>query len=331
MSHARILLTGGSGFVGRAVLRALTEAGAATPLRLLVHRTEPGTAPGPSERFRGDLAEPSSLDGICDSVDTVLHLGGIVSDDPERCDAVNTRGTEALVTLARAAGVRRFLYLSNAAVYGYAVHRNASEDDVVVRPATPVSRSRARAEGPVLAAGGIVLRPLFVYGAGDHRFVPMVVRALRESPFLVDGGRALLSLIAVDDLAAAIVALARLPERAWRPGAYHATDGAALGCREIAAVLAQQLRCPIPRYSLPYAAARLLMRARGTRLLGAARWTPSAAHRLFLIARDHSYDSTRLRQLAGWAPGAPFQVRCPDYLPWYREHLARTEPEHARA
>lgn len=331
MSDGRILLTGSTGFVGRTVLRALTATGATADLRLLVHRAEPEPVAVPAERLRGDLAEPSSLNGMCDGVDTVLHLAGIVSDDPERCDAVNARGTEALVALAYAAGVRRFLYLSNAAVYGYAVHRQATEGDAVVRPATPVSRSRARAERAVLDAGGLVLRPLFVYGTGDTHFVPVVVRALRRAPFLVSGGRARLSLIAVDDLAAAITALVRMPATAWRPGAYHATDGVPIRFRELAEVLAQGFGLHVPARTLPYLAARMLLRARGARLLAARTWTASAAHRLFLVARDHSYDATRLRELTAWAPGAAFPARLPEYLPWYREYLRRTEPEHARA
>jgi len=323
MTGGRVLVTGGAGFVGRAAVRALATAPASPALRLLVHRASPPLGPDRAvEHVTGDLTDPSSLHGLCDGVATVLHLASAVSDDPERCDAVNARGTEALVAAARSADVHRIVYLSTAAVYGYASHRDATEDEVVVAPATPVSRSRARAERAVLEAGGIVLRPLFVYGAGDTRFVPVVVKALRRLPFLVDRGDALLSVIAVGDLAAALAALVLLPDARWHSGAYHATDGVPLAFRELVSVLAGALDVPMPRRSLPYGLARAIVRVRGSRLVGARRWSASAAHRLFLIARDHAYDGARLWTLVGGAPGEPLAAQFAACAPWYRWFLA---------
>jgi len=62
------------------------------------------------------------------------------------------------------------------------VHRGASEAGTRVAPATPVSRSRVAAEDAVLDAGGMVLRPMFVYGTGDTRFLPALARRSPASP-----------------------------------------------------------------------------------------------------------------------------------------------------
>lgn len=320
-----LLVTGGSGFVGSAVVRALRSSPVGSPVRLAVHARPVAGADGAGfECVPVDLADPSSLAGVCDGVGTVLHLASHIGPDSARCEAVNALGTEALVAVARQAGCRRFLYLSSAAVYGYGVHDGATEDEVEVAPATAVSRSRARAEWAVLAAGGVVLRPLFVYGPGDTRFLPVVIAALRRWPFLVDGGRARISVVAVEDLARVVLRVACLPEAAWRPGAFHVTDGVPLAFRELVDRLQSELALSVPRLSLPYPVARLVLRAaaRASRGAPAAEsGAASAMHRLFLVARDHVYDSSRVWGLTGLAPGRPFAEQFARCVPWYARYV----------
>lgn len=329
----RIVVTGGSGFVGRHVVAALLHAPRAHLLRLLVHRTPvpPEVAVG-VELVRGDLGDPTSLAACCEGADTVLHLASHIGDDEAACEAVNARGTKALMAAAREAGARNLLYLSNAAVYGYAVHNGAREDHVRVAPATPVSRSRARAEKAVLEAGGMVLRPLFVYGEGDERFIPVLMRAFMRLPFLPNGGRARLSVVAVDDLAAAIAALAA---SGWAPSesaAHHVTDGCPVTLREIAVILGRSLGVPVPKHSLPYGLARWIVRLGARSAAGGTRWTRSSAHRLFLVSYDHCYDAARLWSLLGSSPGPPLAKRFPAYAAWYarfvpdRPAALRTSP-----
>jgi nucleoside-diphosphate-sugar epimerase len=304
-----LLVTGGTGFIGRHVLRTLRGR---CPVRLLVHdrAPDPGEATG-LEQVRADLADPASLADACRGVERVVHLASHIGDDESRCERVNARGTEALVHRARAAGVRRFLYLSNVAVYGYAVHRGADEATAVAAPATPISRSRVAAERAVLAAGGTVIRPLFVYGEGDTRFLPAIGRALQRLPFLIDDGRARLSVIAVTDLARCITALALgQPDPA---GVFHATDEQPVHFREIVDLVAPLIGKAAPRLSVPYSLGRHLVRLAR---LGRG-WTASDAHRLFLVSHDHFYDSRRLWKTSGLPLPAPMTAQFGDCLAWY--------------
>lgn len=319
--NRRVLLTGASGFIGRAVCEGL-RLGSDRPVRLLLHRRAPETPwPARVDAASGDLALPRTLSGICEGVETVLHIASYIGHDQDRLEAVNVRGTEALVSEARRAGVRSFVYVSSAAIYGYAVHRNAREMDVTVDPATPISRSRVGAEKAVLAAGGLVLRPLFVYGRGDTRFLPVIIRSLERFPFIVAGGRAQLSVISVDDLAAVLIALANdggdVPPR----GVFHAADGHPVRLRDIAGSLADNLGLKRPRYSLPFFIARRVLRAsRRTAFPEASR--ESMRHRLFLVSRDHYYDPARLWDLVSpLKPGPPLPEQLPRYADWYRQCL----------
>ncbi|MEU4093296.1 NAD-dependent epimerase/dehydratase family protein [Streptomyces sp. NPDC026673] len=308
-----VLLTGAAGFTGGAVHRRLRTRG--VELRLLVHRRPP--APDPRARLvRGDLTRPGTLRGVCDGVDTLLHLACAVDeDDPRACDLVNDRGTAALVAEARRAGVRRIVHLSTAAVYGDGPHSGAAEDDLVPAPVSAVSRSRLAGERAVRAAGGVVLRPMFVYGPGDRWLVPHLARTLTALPVTVDGGRARLSLVAVEDLAAAVAALAAAD---WEPvpggEVHHVGHPEPVSVRDLAAALTEHLGVPAAQADITYAEARELLGGR-----------PRALRHLALFGRDHHYDSTGIWRRTGHTPG-DFATRFAAAAPWYRAHLAPLAP-----
>ena len=318
-----LLLTGATGFIGRAVLENLRRRDDVPRARLLLHHRAPDpAAPASYEAVYADLASPETLAGVCDGVDTVLHIATYIGDDRDRLEAVNARGTEALVSLARAAGIRRFLYVSNAALYGYAVHRNAKETDVAVNPASPISLSRARAERAVLERGGLVLRPLFIYGAGDTHFLPVIIRTLNRFPFLINGGRARLSVISADDFAAALVAL--VTDRSPRPlrGVCHVNDGHPVSLREIVWALADCFGSRRPLMGLPLSVAQHALRWSGRSAFPKAS-QESLKHRLYLIAEDHYYDSTKLWDMIGARPGPPLPMQLAKYSGWYSRFLSQ--------
>jgi nucleoside-diphosphate-sugar epimerase len=304
-----VLVTGASGFIGRHVIATLLERAPDASVVATRHTTPLLPSDDRVRVVDCDLGRHAALERLAGGADVVIHLASYIGNDASTSDCVNAAGTAALVRAAMAAGARRVVYASSAAVYGWGVYRGAHEEEVVVAPATAISRSRATAERHVLGAGGIVLRPLFVDGEGDTRFVPQVARALRRIPFLVGGGRARLSFIGVTDLARAIVDLAC--DRRTVRGVFHATDQRPVTFRAVASGVAAVTGVPLPRFSIPYPVARLLLR----RVLASAKdaYVPgdSAWHRVFLVSRDHWYDSSRLWGHLGWNPATSFIDRLP--------------------
>ena len=211
-------LTGGTGFLGTATLAAFKSLD--LELAVGVHRR--ALLPAGQRVVPIEMETGRGFGPLVSGADALVHLATEISENEARCEAIIARGTERLVTEAVDAGVSRLLYVSNAAVYGRGIYCGASETEVLVAPVTPISRARVAAEDAVLAAGGVVLRPLFVYGAGDTRFIPSLMRGTRRLPFLPNGGRALLGTIAVHDLGAVICRMVLC--EAWQPGVYHATD-----------------------------------------------------------------------------------------------------------
>jgi nucleoside-diphosphate-sugar epimerase len=298
-----ILLTGGAGFVGRAALAALLRRDAA--VRVLTHRRAVG---GGSERVSGDLAQPATLHGACDGAAVVVHLASAIDEDEDVCAAVNVRGTDALLAEARRAGVSRIVYLSTAAVYGTGPHRGIPEDGVRPEPVSATSRSRLLAERTVLAAGGIVLRPMLVHGAGDTWFVPALARALSRTPVTVDGGRARLSLVAVEDLAEVIATIALAPEPPPLD-VYHVNHPQPVTVGELHSALSEHLDVPAPVADVDLEAALAVVGA-----------DPRRARQLALVALDHFYESSTVWRHTGLTPGG-FRERLAGHVPWYRRHL----------
>ncbi|MER5872117.1 NAD(P)-dependent oxidoreductase [Streptomyces sp. NPDC002044] len=308
-----IMITGAAGFVGRHVTREAERRGVA--LRLMSHRSPlPGAgtppAPGVHTVVRADLADPASLRGACDGVDVLVHCAAQIGGTAERCEAVNARGTAALVEEARRAGVSRVVHLSTASVYGRGTFRGQRPEDLVRRPGSPTSASRAAAEDAVLAAGGTVLRPHLVYGEGDSWVVPGMARLLRALPGTVEGWSARTSVIAVPDLARALVATALAPAGDLTASVYHAAHPRPVVWNGLLRAVADRAALPWPRRDLTAPQARALLAEHG-----------GQGRELDMITTDHWFDSAPLWSDLGCDPGPGFPGHAADFARWYGEGL----------
>jgi uncharacterized protein YbjT (DUF2867 family) len=186
-----LAITGGTGFVGRHLLRLVTE-------RDMQARALARTAQSPMRRIfwvAGALDQPASLARLVAGADAVIHVAGVVNA-PDRAGfaAGNVAGTQAMIDAARAAGVRRFVHVSSLA---------AREPDL-----SAYGWSKAESEKLVAASGldWTIVRPPAVYGPGDKEMLDLFRMAARGLVALPPGGR--LSVIAAEDLARLLLALA---------------------------------------------------------------------------------------------------------------------------
>ncbi|MFC5117840.1 NAD-dependent epimerase/dehydratase family protein [Amycolatopsis halotolerans] len=247
-----ILVTGATGFIGSAVLRALLARGAA--VRVLARGAVPEWITRSGARIHeGDLTDAAGLAGACTGVATLVHAASRIGGTEEECAEVNDRGTARLLAEARRAGTRRIVYLSTCAVYRDGEHRGAPEDTLDLGPASATSRTRLAGEQQVRAAGGIVLRPHLVYGDGDRHVVPTLVKWLRAVPAWADGGRSRTSVVSSWDLAAVLSAFA-LDPALGRPGeVFHVADPEPVRMRELLEAVCTLLDLPIPSHDRPLA------------------------------------------------------------------------------
>ena len=210
----RVLVTGGTGFIGSHLVEALLARG--SEVCCLVRDTRRlGWIAGLRSvvATRGDLSEASALRECVEGVDLVYHLAGLTrARTPQEFFRVNGAGARHLIEACLRAerGPRRFVHLSSMAAVGPTPMPTACAEDVSPGPVSPYGRSKLQGEAAVLTARGevhvTILRPPVVYGPRDRgvwTFARWVGRGLLPVPA---GPPRSLSLCYVRDLVTALLA-----------------------------------------------------------------------------------------------------------------------------
>jgi nucleoside-diphosphate-sugar epimerase len=271
----KVLVTGASGFVGRAVVAALAAQGDEVHAAIRVppdaggdHATEAAFPRGVTIVRHGDLGAAVDWTGLLSGTDAVVHLAGIAHAGPgipeERYDRVNHRATATLAAAARDAGVSRFVFVSSIrAQTGPAADHVVSEQDTP-RPTDAYGRSKLAAERAVAASGVpfTILRPVLVYGPGVKGNLRALMRLAAlpvPLPFGALEGRR--SLVSLANLASAIGFVLRQPASAGET--YVVADPTPLTIGEIVTALRCGRGKPPGLIAVPQALLRLSLIAVG--------------------------------------------------------------------
>jgi len=220
-SKPLIALTGATGFIGQYLLQELPKRG--YRLRVLLRR--PSTVPMASaSAVVGDLARPQNMSAALADVEAVIHSAGIahaMSGTPE--DDYRVLNTEASVRLARAAlraGVKRFIFLSSIRAQCGPASDHVLSEATEPRPTDAYGRSKLAAEQGLaeIDLDWAALRLVVVYGPGVKGNMEELLRAAR-SPYPLPLGalKAKRSILALENLAAAIDTVLTTPDRLRRP------------------------------------------------------------------------------------------------------------------
>ena len=192
-------VTGGSGFVGRNLIRALRARG--IDVRALARSDAAAAAVefAGASSVRGDLRDVDALSAGPRGCDTVFHGAAVVDEWGPRSlyQQVNVEGTRALLVAARAADVARFVHVSTEAVYadGGPMADFDESRPLPTRPLPRYSESKNLAECAVTAANApgfvtVICRPRLIWGAGDTSVLPKLVEAARAGRLAwIDDGR----------------------------------------------------------------------------------------------------------------------------------------------
>ncbi|MSU33186.1 MAG: complex I NDUFA9 subunit family protein [Pedosphaera sp.] len=194
----KVLITGGSGFVGREVCRQLEAEGYS--YRCL-SRHRPNALPQ-AFWFKGSILDPDALSLSMKGCEAIIHLVGIISESPgQTFERIHIEGTTQVLQAAHRAGIQKILHMSALGARPGAVAR--------------YHRSKWEAEVRVQKSGlkATIFRPSIIYGPGDG-FVTLFAQLGRWSPFLpvIGDGLKRLQPVAVEDVAACFVAALKCSE-----------------------------------------------------------------------------------------------------------------------
>jgi UDP-glucose 4-epimerase len=281
----RVLVTGGSGFIGSHVLDALSAIGHEPVVYDLVpSRHHP---PALYETITGDITDRELTHRAVRGCGAVIHLAAVAdvneaAADPVRADRVNVHGTQMVLEAARREDVSRVVYGSTIWVYGDADTEDATEDTPLAQPTHLYTATKlagemyARAYNAMYGAEHTILRFGIPYGprARPAAVVPSFVqRALKGEALGIAGdGRQTRQFVYVEDLAAGIVA-ALSPEAAGRT--YNLVGAEQTSVLEIADAV-RNVVAPVPIVHVPERPADVSMgRVSGERAATELGWRPA--------------------------------------------------------
>lgn len=282
----KVLVTGASGFIGRATCAELLERG--HDVAAMVRRT--GSEPEGTTAVAGDLTDGESLKAALAEArpECVAHLAAEIGSqrDAKKIGAVNLGGMRDLIDACKAAGSPKVVFVST--VVTGDPKGELLEEDKPLPVETPYGHSKQEGELMLRKSGlpHAIIRPGHVYGAGGWYAEEIVARLRQPGRFAVVGrGDNWWDMVRVEDVAAAIADAA---ERAPDGAVYHVADDDPITMYDFISLTADALGLGKPR-RVPVAVARL-----------AAGAGPVAA-----TVRSARTSNARIKRELGWSPRFP--------------------------
>lgn len=305
----KVLLTGASGFVGRAVCRTLLEAG---------HQVRAVTSSAASQHaLRLELPERSALEDIqvrhdalrstdwqraCEGMELVIHLGARAhvlheaEDDLERLyHRANCEATMALASAAGRAGVRRFVFVSSIGVHGATSGTTPFREGARLQPHSPYARSKLEAERGLQQLSAdqgselVIIRPPLVYGPqapGNFGELSKLVR--RGWPLPLGAVHNQRSLISRGNLANFILTCSLHRNAAGQT--FLVSDDADLSTTELIRGMAQAAGVRARLWPVPVWALRAVGQCAGR------------SEALLRLCANLQIDMSKAREVLGWVP-----------------------------
>jgi nucleoside-diphosphate-sugar epimerase len=253
-------VTGGSGFVGGALIERLRREG--WDVRALA-RSEKAAG-----RVRELGAEPvmGDLDDLrIEDCELAFHAAAKVEDfgDPADFERINVQGTRNVVAACKAGGVRRLVHVGTEAALMAGQPLVNVDESAPLRPDSPVLYSSSKAKAEEIVRGAdietVIVRPRFVWGRGDTSLLPAILELVRSGRFRwVGGGRQLTATTHIDNT---VEGLWLAGTRGPAGGVWFVTDGEPVEFRGFLTALVGTQGVEIPDKSVPPAVANTAARA----------------------------------------------------------------------
>jgi len=322
----KVLVTGSNGFIGSNLCKRLLDEG--YEVNALVRKSSnlsflEGLA---VKLVYGDVTQPETLPEAMEGVENVFHAAGLAADwgPYELFEKVNFQGTKNVAEAASKAGVKRLIYISTVAFYGFG-KQNGTEKQLPAKNLIPYAQTKLMAEQWLwefqkdTSMEITAVQPGNVYGLNDHTFISKYIDALLTGKFAeINHGKSKTCPVFVDNLADIILLVANQPGA--KGNSYIATDGLDITWHEFNSALAKELGVKLPGTSLPYTIAMLAAKGYYAfhRFLKIKKEPFLTTYRINNGGKDYHFSIQKLRNQFHYSPKTDLETALQITVDWYK-------------
>ncbi|MFQ5794835.1 MAG: SDR family oxidoreductase [Candidatus Bipolaricaulia bacterium] len=269
-----ILMTGGTGFVGSYLVKALREDDCKVRVLVREHSDTKTLKELGIELSVGDVIDPASLDPAVDGVDTVIHLVSIAEErGAARFESICWRGTDNVVEVAKAAGIQRMIHMSALGV----------EPDE--RSAYLLNKWKGQQTVENSGLDYTVLRPSVIFGKGDGFFTKLA-SVIRTSPGImpiIGSGASRFQPIWIEDVIRCTLSTLQNEEGKFSKKTLELGGSRILTFEEIVNVVMEAMQVRKPKVHLP--AGLVSFGSRAMKAVGIP--SPITPEQVYLVGKDN--------------------------------------------
>ena len=317
MAEKVVFITGGTGFVGRILIKKLKEKG--FYIIALVRRSSDLSA---IEKFVdkevvGDIQDKDSFENYLENVDVVYHLAGVVTDwaPKRRYYDVHVKGTRNILEVVRKHNVKSFVHLSTIDVFAHESFGVVNEDSPFTDSKVPYRQTKLEAHKLVFDElhkknmNIFILCPTWVYGDGDRIFVSEIIKQLKKRQFVFIGDKNnSLPMVHVDNLSSILVELAI--DNDYKSGTFIVSDVNTTWAH-LVKIICDNIGVEYPRITIPFNIAYFL----GYLMEVCAHLTKSKTRPLLTrtavetVGKSINVDILHLREVIKYQSKSDFDIR----------------------
>lgn len=321
----RILVTGGTGFLGRHVVSGLQDRGHEVRVFSRSASDEGSVRQRDVDRVSGDVRDQDAVDQAARGVDRIVHLASDFRDldsDMDRAYEVNVEGTLNVLRAARQHGVQRVVHCSTIGVHGSIESPPADEDTPLDPGDVPYEKTKAQAEEALWqfveseSLEATVARPAGIYGPGDLRLLKLFRMIDRGRFVMIGPGEAFIDMVYVADVAEGLILCALDEDAAGET--FILSSGEYLPVRDFVKSIADELDVAHPRLRVPITPVRAVAWMLETVCAPLGISPPLTRRRLGFFEMNRAYSSDKARRIIGYDPATSLGEGLRRTIDWYR-------------
>lgn len=323
----RVLITGGTGFIGsRLAIRCLDRGASVRVLAQANTEAEAENRDRLEERgaevVLGSVTDPDDAGAAVEGVDTVFHLAATQHEmdvPDQKFRDVNVGGTRTMLDTSLESGVDAFVHGSTIGVYGDP--SGTLDESSPAEPDNIYGETKLKGEEVALSYADrlpvSVIRIPEVYGPGDRRLLKLFRTIEKGVFFLIGSGDNLHHLIFVEDLVDGLIGAAGHPDAVGEVLLLAGKE--AVTTREMAETIARVLGVSPPRLRLPLAPFAVLATVLELTLRPLGIQPPLHRRRLDFFRKSFTLSDEKARRTIGFEPSVDFEEGARRTAAWYRE------------